>query len=303
MRSRGRPEFPRSPENSTLVRRPCSTNSRKMLAEPRMWPASMNVARRPAAGHERNEHPGGRYDDHEQRHGCADGECRGRCQCGLHRAASPPQTLARCKQYPSSTIARSSQRVSSNSAISGVGHTGRFGFALKMAVRVWHRTFSDRLTTAASSVAFYIMLAAIPGIAAVVSVYGLIANPNDVNGASTVLEALLPPGAGQMLNNQLSRIVQSQEHGSASMLGSGAWFVVLLWSANRGIKRFIDALNTIYDQSEERGFSKPYRASPNDQVIIRNLGCGSRAKLEPLRGRRRETSGSRFPDGLPRGAP
>jgi hypothetical protein len=43
------------------------------------------------------------------------------------------------------------------------------------------------------------MLAAIPGIAAVVSVYGLIANPNDVNGASTVLEALLPPGAGQML--------------------------------------------------------------------------------------------------------
>lgn len=172
----------------------------------------------------------------------------------LSGTARPPQTLARCKQYPSPTIARSSQRVSSNSAIFGVGNTGRFGFAFKIAVRIWHRTFSDRLTTAASSVAFYITLAAIPGIAAVVSVYGLIANPSDVNGASTVLEALLPPGAAQMLNGQLSRIVQSQEHGSASMLGSGAWFIVLLWSANLGMKSFVDALNIIYDQSEERGF-------------------------------------------------
>lgn len=82
------------------------------------------------------------------------------------------------------------------------------------------------------------MLAAIPAIAVVVSLYGLIANPADVEGASIALEALLPPGAVQMLNGQLERNVQSQEHGSASVLGSIGWFLMLLWSANRGMKSF-----------------------------------------------------------------
>lgn len=38
------------------------------------------------------------------------------------------------------------------------------------------------------------------------------------------------------------------------MLASLGWFVVLLWSANRGMKSFINALNTIYARSEERGY-------------------------------------------------
>ena len=106
----------------------------------------------------------------------------------------------------------------------------------------------------ASGVAFYIMLASIPGIAAVVTVYGLISNPDEVKAASSLLGAFLPPAAADMLSSQLSRIVAAQEHGSASMLASSAWFVVLLWSANRGMKSFVNALNTIYDRSEERGY-------------------------------------------------
>ena len=48
-RSSGRPALPRSPENSTRRRCPPSCSSSRMLAEPRMWPASRKVARIPAA--------------------------------------------------------------------------------------------------------------------------------------------------------------------------------------------------------------------------------------------------------------
>ncbi len=131
---------------------------------------------------------------------------------------------------------------------------GVVGWWLELVTAVWHRIFEDRLATTASSVAFYVVLASVPGIAAVISVYGLLSNPNDVVALSSILDAMLPPRAAQMLNQQITRIVASQAFGATSAFGSLGWFGVLLWSADRGMKSLVDALNTIYDRGEERGF-------------------------------------------------
>ena len=47
--SSGRPELPMSPDMVTRGASPPSCSSRRMLAEPRMWPASKKVARMPGA--------------------------------------------------------------------------------------------------------------------------------------------------------------------------------------------------------------------------------------------------------------
>ena len=84
----------------------------------------------------------------------------------------------------------------------------------------------------------------------------LLSNPDDVVALSSILDAMLPPRAAQMLNQQITQIAASQSSGSTSAFGSLGWFGILLWSADRGMKSLVDALNTIYDRGEERGFSR-----------------------------------------------
>ena len=119
---------------------------------------------------------------------------------------------------------------------------------------LWNRFFADRLTTNASSVAFYLVLASIPGIAAVVSVYGVLANPNDVTRLTQTLAELLPNDIVQLIDRQIRRFVGGDGQRGASTLGSVVWFAIVLWSANRGTRGMVDALNVIHDRADERPF-------------------------------------------------
>jgi len=121
------------------------------------------------------------------------------------------------------------------------GATSILNWWLELVNAVWRRIFEDRLATTASSVAFYVMLAGIPGIGAVISVYGLLSSPKDVVALSSMLDAMLPPRAAQMLNEEITRIAASQASGAAAFVSLG-WFGVLLWSADRGMKSLVEAL-------------------------------------------------------------
>ena len=120
--------------------------------------------------------------------------------------------------------------------------------------RLWSRFFEDRLTTAASSVAFYLMLASIPGVAAVVSLYGVLANPHDTAALATAVSSLLPQDVAELFERQVMRLIGDQGGRATSITGSLAWFLLVLWSANRGTRGFVEAFNVIYDEAEERGF-------------------------------------------------
>lgn len=121
-----------------------------------------------------------------------------------------------------------------------------------IALRVKDETGSDRLTLVAAGVAFYAFLALFPALAAIISVWGLFADPAEVQRQLASLEGVLPSAALQMLEGAATRIAAS----SPTSLGWGVAISLglTLWSANKGMKGLLDAVNLAYDQGEDRGF-------------------------------------------------
>jgi membrane protein len=119
-------------------------------------------------------------------------------------------------------------------------------------VRTWRRSIADRLTTAASSVAFYVLLGSIPGLAAIVLLYGQLADANDVKQFSQMIAAVVPQDIAEILDRQIRRLVAEENSGGRSLPASFAWIAFVLWSANRGMQGVVDALNIVYDRAEER---------------------------------------------------
>ena len=109
----------------------------------------------------------------------------------------------------------------------------------------------DNVSLIAAGVAFYGLLAVFPGIAALVSLYGLVA---DRATASQLFRALpgLPPEARTILADQAARVAAT----SSGALGFGLIGALLLtiYSASRAVSAIISALNITYDETETRGF-------------------------------------------------
>ena len=112
----------------------------------------------------------------------------------------------------------------------------------------------DNVTLIAAGVAFYSMLAIFPALIAVVTIYGLVAEPTDVQRQVASFAESMPPGAGELLTAQLDQIVKtSQRSLSIALVISLA---AALWSASAGTQSLIKGLNIIYDEQESRGFVK-----------------------------------------------
>jgi membrane protein len=106
----------------------------------------------------------------------------------------------------------------------------------------------------AAGVTFFVLLAIFPAIGALVSVYGIFANPTTIQAQLDNLSSLLPGGAIEIIGDQLQRVIS----GGTSTLGL-AFLVSLaisLWSANAGMKALFDALNIVYGAKETRGLVK-----------------------------------------------
>jgi membrane protein len=119
-------------------------------------------------------------------------------------------------------------------------------------LRVYRRISRDRILAIAAGVAFYVLLAVFPAIAALVAVYGLFADPATIGRQVQALSGLLPGGAIEVVRSQAERLASqpSGTLGGAFALG----LVTTLWSANAGMKAIFDALNVAYAERERRGF-------------------------------------------------
>lgn len=120
--------------------------------------------------------------------------------------------------------------------------------------RTYEQLNEDRLLAVAAGVVFYGLLALFPTIAALVSSYALFADAKTVNDHMAFLSGFLPEGTFSIIQDQVGRVLAKGDMklGSA-FLGS---LLLAVWSANGGMKAFIDALNVVYDEKEKRGFLK-----------------------------------------------
>lgn len=119
-------------------------------------------------------------------------------------------------------------------------------------MRVKNELSEDNMSIIAAGVAFYLLLAIVPAMAAFVAIYGLFADPQSIGGQLDELGTMLPEDARSMITEQLTRLASSS--GQALGLGAAVGILISLWSAMKGTKALITALNVAYDEREKRGF-------------------------------------------------
>jgi membrane protein len=118
--------------------------------------------------------------------------------------------------------------------------------------RTYQQIGEDRLLAIAAGVVFFGLLALFPAVTALVSSYGLFADPSTIGTNLQQLALMLPDGTFQVVQDQIARVLAK---GSTS-LGMTFLFglALAIWSANAGVKAMIDALNVVYDEEEKRSF-------------------------------------------------
>lgn len=119
-------------------------------------------------------------------------------------------------------------------------------------LRVKDEASDDHLSLIAAGTSFYALLALFPAVAALVSIYGLVADPQSIASQMQTLGGIVPPGGLEILGDQLRRVA-SGGAGKLSLAFIGS-LLLALWSANKGVKALVEALNVVYEEDEERGF-------------------------------------------------
>ena len=121
-------------------------------------------------------------------------------------------------------------------------------------LRTKQQITEDNASLLAAGVAFYAFIALFPALIAAVTVYGLVADPEQVQEQVQSFSDTLPPEAASLLSDQLTSIAG----GSSSALGWGLLLSLggALFAASGGMQNLIKAVNIAYDEEETRGFVK-----------------------------------------------
>ena len=126
----------------------------------------------------------------------------------------------------------------------------------QVAQRVWSESNRDNLSVVAAGCAFFALAAIFPALSALISLYGLTADPATVELQFRMLGSVLPTQAYDMVIEQIHRI-------SAASNGTLGWGLVVslllaLWSANAGTQAMLAALNIAYEEPERRNLLRYY---------------------------------------------
>ena len=124
---------------------------------------------------------------------------------------------------------------------------------LQVVKRGWKEAKADQVPLLSAGVAYYAFLALFPALIAIVSVYGLIADPGTIAAHISSLGKALPGAARQLITDQVTALASKR-----ATLGFSAILavVIALFSASGGMSNLITAVNVAYDEEEKRNFIK-----------------------------------------------
>lgn len=113
---------------------------------------------------------------------------------------------------------------------------------------------SQRVSLVAAGCAFYATLALFPTITMLISLYGLVYNPDTVQPQLHYLQSFMPPAAFSLISERVQSVVAQPARGlGLSFLIS---LMISLWSSATGTKSVLNALTLAYNQTETRGIIK-----------------------------------------------
>src|SRR5437868_6731321 len=122
--------------------------------------------------------------------------------------------------------------------------------------RTWQQTWIDNVGLVAAGVAFYGFLAVVPLLAAIILLYGLVAEIGTVIDTMTLLFHVLPNDIAKLLSDQTIGIVHTSE--GKKGIGLIIALAIAIYGASNGAGAIITALNIAYEQRETRPLWKYY---------------------------------------------
>jgi membrane protein len=131
--------------------------------------------------------------------------------------------------------------------------------------KVKNEVENDRIGLIAAAVAYYALFSIFPLLIATVSIYGIFADPIDVAKQIQAMARFVPRDALQVIGNELNSIVQNSS--GKLGLGAGVSILITLWTASKGTKVLMQAMNIAYGEKEKRGFFRF-----NSTAVLLTLG-------------------------------
>jgi membrane protein len=123
-----------------------------------------------------------------------------------------------------------------------------------VAIRVKRELTVDHVVLSAAGVAFWVFLSLIPALAALVSLYGLFADPAEVERQVGELLTTLPQEAQRLVADQLREIASA---GRTSLnVGLAVSVVLSLWTASGAVAHLVEAVNIAYEDPPRTGLRR-----------------------------------------------
>jgi membrane protein len=118
-------------------------------------------------------------------------------------------------------------------------------------VRTKNAISRDNISIIAGGTAFFLLVGLVPGLAALISIYGLFANPADIQAQFDALSTMMPAEVRTILETQMTQI-STQHH--AAGIAALVSILLALWGGAAALKTAMSALNIIYHEKEKRGY-------------------------------------------------
>ncbi len=121
----------------------------------------------------------------------------------------------------------------------------------RILVAVWNTASDKHIGLIAAGVAFFGMFGIFPGIAALIAIFGLVADPVAISEQLLLMEGIIPPDAFSLLAAQVNGLITARPEtlGWATLVS----ITLALWSCRAGVGALIGGLNAIAGQRMRNG--------------------------------------------------
>lgn len=119
---------------------------------------------------------------------------------------------------------------------------------------VWDTASDRNVGLISAGVAFFGMFSIFPAIAAVIAIFGLLADPNVVVEQLALMEDIIPVDAYAIISGQIERLLGAR--GETLGWATFVSIALALWAARAGVAGLMGGLNEIADRPARNGFKQ-----------------------------------------------
>lgn len=119
-------------------------------------------------------------------------------------------------------------------------------------LRVKDQIAENNVGIVSAGVAFYAFLAIFPALMALISIYGLAMDPENVQQQISYLSTMMPEQAFSIVKDQIEEFTSTS--GEALSWGTALGILFSLWSANKGTKSLFMGVDIAYETNNTRNF-------------------------------------------------